>query len=350
MEDDIPARAKRTAIVYGKWCHPTSGDTDFDFSEEKLQSVMEEVCKDKLGYVSTQIQLSKQNQQTSKLRSTCKYNCFFSSKERGQCKWFARWVREPPNSDKFRIEIPENLGHSDHRESTGIKVQIEIARNSHMLQLKPEQFLYIFLKKMEEENGVQHNAAEVKSIKIHFSKLRAKTYRAHLPSQARATSFASLKQTLDQYTYANLVLGNDFGDNTVFTCASGDGVPYMLQQHPPMEPFIPNDAPKDAKDWVQEARFVAVFSTESLLLNMYRLWYHSENIHFQIDASYRYTIYRRVGYIPITVVSRNQVGHTVAYAIMNKEDEASHTFILQCVKNQVEIVVNRRVALGHQYI
>jgi len=56
-----------------------------------------------------------------------------------------------------------------------------------------------------------------------------------------------------------------------------------------------------------------------------------------------------MGYIPIKVHSQCQVGHTVAYSVMNYEDAETHDFILDAVKSAVELVIRERVERGDKY-
>ena len=95
---------------------------------------------------------------------------------------------------------------------------------------------------------------------------------------------------------------------------------------------------------------VAVFSTEELLLNLYRQNTTGQDIHIQMDASYRYTTSRNCGYIPVKVSSLTQSGRTVAYAVVTKEDSDVHAFLVESVVTSLEAVVNRRILLGDQHV
>jgi hypothetical protein len=89
--------------------------------------------------------------------------------------------------------------------------------------------------------------------------------------------------------------------------------------------------------------FVAVLSTEELLLNARRQTLTGQPGRLYVDCSYRYTNVKNVGYLTVKVVSPDQVGHTVAYAILNKEDTLIHKFVFAVVKKEVEFVVNDRI-------
>ena len=54
--------------------------------------------------------------------------------------------------------------------------------------------------------------------------------------------------------------------------------------------------------------------------------------------------------MPIFVVSPNQSGHRLAYALVSNEDEESHFEALKLLKKGVEDVVNRRIQDGHSSI
>ena len=92
-------------------------------------------------------------------------------------------------------------------------------------------------------------------------------------------------------------------------------------------------------------------STEELLLNFYRQHYRFGNhLHFMIDASYRYTTEKSLGYIVVKVASPTQVGKTVAYVVTTKEDGKAHEFVFRAIKKSVEDVVNRRMSEGDLFV
>jgi hypothetical protein len=141
--------------------------------------------------------------------------------------------------------------------------------------------------------------------------------------------------TLEKHLYEIEVRQHDFCGDTAYLLKDSTGRDYIL------DPGRPDE----------DARAIAVFSTEELLLNLYRLSAcFGQDLVFQIDASYRYTTERKLGYIPISVASLTQTGRHAAYVIMTKEDSAAHTFIIDAVKTALEAVVNRRIARGDKYV
>jgi hypothetical protein len=68
-----------------------------------------------------------------------------------------------------------------------------------------------------------------------------------------------------------------------------------------------------------------------------------------LDTSYRYTT-KKFALLVVMVVSPNQQGHRVAYAIINRESEIAHNIVLGLVKKGVEDVVNSRLERGDKYV
>jgi hypothetical protein len=99
----------------------------------------------------------------------------------------------------------------------------------------------------------------------------------------------------------------------------------------------------------ETGRFVAVISTENLLLNHYRQMYAGTGALLQIDTSYRLSI-ERWGLMPVKTAAPNQQGHTVAYAFVSSEDSDAHCFVLDAIRKAVVDVVNARVQAGHTHV
>jgi hypothetical protein len=95
---------------------------------------------------------------------------------------------------------------------------------------------------------------------------------------------------------------------------------------------------------------VIVVSSKNLLLDGHHHQCYGQDLAFNIDASYNYTIVQHYGSIAIYVVSPNQVGHVVCYASMNREDHKSIEFILQQVKTDIEQIVKERVGRGETVV
>jgi hypothetical protein len=89
----------------------------------------------------------------------------------------------------------------------------------------------------------------------------------------------------------------------------------------------------------QDERFAVVVSTNNLLLNAYRQVQAGPDIFICLDTSYRYNT-AGWGLMPIGTMDRTATGHTIAYALVSKEDHKVHEFVLSAVKKHVERVVN----------
>ena len=68
-----------------------------------------------------------------------------------------------------------------------------------------------------------------------------------------------------------------------------------------------------------------------------------------IDTTYR-IIVEGHGLMLIGTMSVNQNFHTIAYAIVSKEDEVAHTWVLATLKKGVESLVNKRIIRGDKSI
>jgi len=134
-----------------------------------------------------------------------------------------------------------------------------------------------------------------------------------------------MHQLFEEHLYSVKVEQQDFDENTVYLCADHEGQNYIL------DPGSEADKPF----------FIAVFSSEELLLNLLRQYQSGQDVHILMDASYRVSTVRRCGYIPVKVGTLTQTGRTVAYAIVTKEDGDAHKFVTDAVVTSMEAVVNR---------
>lgn len=97
-------------------------------------------------------------------------------------------------------------------------------------------------------------------------------------------------------------------------------------------------------------RVVIVVSTENLILNAYRQLCYGQDLAFNVDASYKYTVAQHYGLLPIYVASPTQEGHVVAYSVINKEDHAAHELVFENVKADLERIVKERRKRGDEYV
>ena len=93
----------------------------------------------------------------------------------------------------------------------------------------------------------------------------------------------------------------------------------------------------------------AVLSSENLLLNQYRQLQMCQDMFFAVDTSYRYTS-KLFSLMTVFVVSLDQVGHRVAYAVCNKESLVAHKSVFKNIKRGIQVVVNDCISKGHTYI
>lgn len=278
------------------------------------------------------IQLVKKNEQASGDNSyTRALLCWFHTKARGGCPFAARYVR----TDQQYCFYIGTTAHGNHIvDPPAVKVSLAIGSPS-IFDKEPEQFKRLFAKRHDDEDL---DDQELEKVKRHYSKKRKDYLRKHLPSSANPASVSSMRVTIDNWNRETVrqrcQSTRQFAD-MMWVCQTSDGLACVLETSTAQE----------------DAKVIVVFTTEELALNAYRQWYHGgkRSIYFQIDASYRYTTNKRVGYIPVKTVSYCQKGHTVAYAVMNTEDTWSQKHILDAVKAAVEYVVNSRLNKGHKY-
>uniref|UniRef100_A0A7S0LG11 Uncharacterized protein n=1 Tax=Coccolithus braarudii TaxID=221442 RepID=A0A7S0LG11_9EUKA len=79
-------------------------------------------------------------------------------------------------------------------------------------------------------------------------------------------------------------------------------------------------------------------SSENLLLNGYRQSISSVPTHVQVDTTYRLVLEGHNNML-IGCVDTRQRFHTIGYGICGEEDTAAHTFIMKCLKDEMEAVV-----------
>ena len=90
-------------------------------------------------------------------------------------------------------------------------------------------------------------------------------------------------------------------------------------------------------------RILAVFSTDNLLLNGYRKGADGMPPFIAIDCTYRLTA-EGPGCMVVGTLSADQKWHSIAYGLVNREDQRAHTYVLSSVKAAIEAVVAERAA------
>ena len=97
-------------------------------------------------------------------------------------------------------------------------------------------------------------------------------------------------------------------------------------------------------------RFAALFSTENLVLNLYRQLKLTGHYVLFVDASHKYTT-EKWPLFPIKVVCpMSQVSHIVAYGVISNDDSESHLFLFQSLKRELESIINDRLDKGCTHI
>jgi hypothetical protein len=93
--------------------------------------------------------------------------------------------------------------------------------------------------------------------------------------------------------------------------------------------------------------FIAVLSTEELVLNACQQQCTSQELALAVDTSYRLVSDNgKFGLLPVKVVNFAQEARVVAYTICSKENEGAHDFVFEVLKEEVERVVHDRVRKG----
>ncbi len=59
-----------------------------------------------------------------------------------------------------------------------------------------------------------------------------------------------------------------------------------------------------------------------------------------MDASYRYTTEKKLGFIPVQISTLTQTGRSVAKAVVTREDAVAHKFIVDVVIAAVVIAAH----------
>ena len=348
-------RVNQDRFLNQPFWHNANGQNEFESHE--VVGAREELLQQQYGRdfhgmrhsSASGIEFSSMSEQRSGDSWTRILRCYFWTEKRGGCSWCCRQVRTG-NRYKFQLPNPSMAQHQNHNaETTAYTVRTMISSPSVLIDKQPQHFLVALAKAHPNLTAQQH-----REMKNYYGETRRKYLRQHLGS-GKANTFAGMRLTLDAFV-RQTVLNRMHSENKLeafpdemWLCEDSQGRNSIL--HGASDEEAAPSTKKKGKTKINDPRLVAVFTTDELILNAYRQYYHGGkcDIHFQIDASYRYVTQSRMGYIPIKVHSHCQVGHTVAYAVMNYEDEAAQEFILDAVKTAVELVVNDRIARGDKY-
>jgi len=97
------------------------------------------------------------------------------------------------------------------------------------------------------------------------------------------------------------------------------------------------------KNGNQTFKFAAVLSTEEFLLNAVRQEMTGQPGTLFVDSSHRHTDAKNVACLTLKVVSPDQEGHVVAYAVVNSGNQSTHEFVFAVTKKEVEAAMRRRI-------
>jgi hypothetical protein len=165
---------------------------------------------------------------------------------------------------------------------------------------------------MKENPDADHD--ELKSSTDTFRCSKCLDAQRELPRGLPLNSRGAMLQLFEQHLYAK-VEQVCFDKNKVYLCADSEGKNYIL----------------DTGTETDKPFFVTVFSSEELLLNLLHKHQSGQDIHIMIYASFLVSTIRKCGYIPVKVGTITQTGHTVAYALVIKEDGFVHKFVVDAV-------------------
>ena len=97
-------------------------------------------------------------------------------------------------------------------------------------------------------------------------------------------------------------------------------------------------------------RFCALFSTENLVLNIYRQLKSTGHYALFVDASHKYTTETWPLFVIKVVCPLTQVSHIAAYSVISNDDAECHLFLFQSLKMELEIIINNKLDKGITHI
>jgi hypothetical protein len=92
-------------------------------------------------------------------------------------------------------------------------------------------------------------------------------------------------------------------------------------------------------------RFALVYSTENLILNLYRQSLLGRGMCLELDTSYRYT-HEGIQLMPIRVRDAGFYGHHVAYGCCNVDDEYAFRHCIKLVYAECNHIIKQRIKRG----
>ena len=214
--------------------------------------------------------------------------------------------------------------HSDHtinNKKRGLSSQIiaELVRSPTSLRKKGTKSM---VHQVMHQKKIRLDKAEQKKASRALYRLKGQLEKEILGGLDGRT-FEGLDRKLRSYKKSLLFQEDDYDEDTFFLCGEHicDGT--------------------EGKE-----RIAALFSTDNLLLNMYRWWCTGYDLTFSVDTSYRYMV-QGYGLLPIRVVDFSQTSHVVAYGLISKEDIRAHGFLFYQLKKECEKTVAYYREIGY---
>ena len=279
-----------------------------------------------------------------------KYRCAFYNHTRPRCSYRLRVIvrGSPPSSWEIMVTTD---GHVDHEaayvQNRGLKMSEKNLISPGAAGLTPHAAAVHVAK-----GGVKNGAAraitdEQKRVIVGFQK-RVRMEQRH-GGGVRKSTWGAVARALEKCTFRSTLLYVSLRAS-LWTYLPSHGASACIRVHPvqldPDSPHTPHVIGVPLLDAARR-RFVAVLSTEHLLLNLYRADKRGMGVQLMIDTEYRLV---EEGYATmlIGVASLDQVFHVVAYAICSKEDTEAHEYCIRVVKEAVQCIVRNKC--GGKYI
>jgi hypothetical protein len=300
----------------------------------------------------SRLRLMQKTKQFGTKYDTRRLLCYFNSPKRGGCPFYVneRIYAEtnaeglPVSSYEFRLPPSncEGANHSEHLQTGATYTHLLVTgddidrygRISWTGELA-ERMVVRFTKKPTKVEVAQASGA--------FQRLKLEIA---LPRFLAKNSYGAMATVLEDYLYEEVIANPTTStpqQDRVFLCADYENSDPSSRSGVDGDHYRLGSEDGLALKKGSAVPMVAVFTTEALILNWASAHYARGNeINLMVDASYKYTPIKRMGYIPVKVPSPTQCGLTIAYAIMTREDSAAHAFITRACRHTLEKIVHSR--------
>jgi hypothetical protein len=264
------------------------------------------------------------------LNGLCKVNrtCAFKYQCKPKCPWYVRGYWQTKTGKYFIVLPSNNHDQGRHVDNVGIKrgvAKVILMKACPSREVVTDQMPMQATGRATKAGAKLTDSAQKKCGRA-AAIIKKKLTEAHLPEGVDSNTWEAVRLTVDLYLEGNRETPDINDDHQAFVLEGGF--------------FDPAD--EETKNFIydpQDERFAVVVSTNNLLLNAYRQVQAGPDIFICLDTSYRYNT-AGWGLMPIGTMDRTATGHTIAYALVSKEDHKVHEFVLSAVKKHVERVVN----------